>query len=99
MALYDFTKIELLDIEGNPASLGEGQEPVHKSIARTIYNLCFSDITLAPKAREIFAGNPVELDKVEIQTVLDVVNHSKSPLLAFVRQAVSEYIESVKGKS
>ncbi|MCP3684662.1 MAG: hypothetical protein GY861_18500 [bacterium] len=87
---YNFTKVDLVDLEGKKHP---GQEGFHKELANLVYSSA-KDLSLVETARTIFAGKEVELDKVEIAEIKKLIE--ESPLLAFAKKALIDYIESVK---
>lgn len=87
---YDFTKIKIKDIGGK-----EIKSTVHETLANYIYQLA-KDLDLVEMAREIFAGKEVELDKTEVEKIVEMVKSDQAPIAAFAKKAIIDYIDSVK---
>lgn len=89
---YDFKKVVLKDIEGKDIKVPD----LYKEVAKVIHALCHKDLDLVEKAREIYQGKEVELDKVEIESIKEVLLGEQSFNDASVKKAIKDYIESVK---
>lgn len=88
---YNFSEIKLFDIEGNEVN----DAYFHKIIGNNIY-LQAKDLDLVEKARSIFKGEEIELDKVEIAEVKELICGEKSNILAFAKKAFQDYVDSKK---
>ena len=88
---YNFSEIILKDIEGKAIA----DHQVHKHLANGLY-VAVQDLDLVTKAIEINAGKETELDKTEVQKIIEFINGEKCGLVAFVKKAILDYIESVK---
>lgn len=91
---YNFSKVKVTDIEGKEVK----ETDIHKVIGNALYGVT-KDLGLVDKARKIYKGEDVELDKVEIEEVkrvIDAGNNGQPVITSFARKAVNDYIESLK---
>ena len=88
MALVDFSKVEVKDLNGKP--IKEAQ--LHKLIAQGIYTLT-KELDLVQKAFDINAGKPVELNAKEIEEVKRLINDDRLGIAAFARAALLDILD------
>ena len=84
---YNFSKIELLDIEGNKV---EGHD-IHKHLANGLY-VGATDLDLVEKAMGINKGEEIELDKVEVEKIKEFINSDKCTLVAFAKKTILDFL-------
>jgi len=88
---YDFSKIKLQNIMGQPIANAE----VHKTVGNLIYRAT-KDLGMVETAMAIYAGGEVELDKTEVAEIERLIDDPSSSVAAFARKAVHDYIDKVK---
>lgn len=90
---YNFSKIKILDIEGN--EIPKSKE-IFKTIANIIYTQSHEDLGLVEVAKEIYKGKEVEIDKIEIETIKKIIKWQISFTDAFIKKQVIDFIEQQK---
>lgn len=92
MAKYDFTKVVATDLDGKKLK----DVSISKHISNILYHKA-KDLDMVDIAMAIHKGEEVELDKSEIQGVMDLLmDVDRSGLATFVRKAIKDYVDSVK---
>ena len=84
---YDFTKIELKDINGE-----ELKAKFHKTIANVVYRFALS-VDLVEIAMAINKGKVVELTDSQIKEIADVVKNPQNGIATFARKAFTDFIK------
>ncbi|MBU2061163.1 MAG: hypothetical protein KKH44_04850 [Bacteroidetes bacterium] len=87
----DFSKVELVDLEGKPLANAN----IHKTLANALYAHT-KDLDLVEKARAINKGGALELDKTEIDEIKRVINDPQTGFMAFAKDALIKFIDSIK---
>ncbi len=91
---YDFSKISVTDVDGN-AHKKTALKPIHQIAATKIYNE-IRDVGLVEPAIAMNKGESVEFDKGEAKAVRKLLCGEQSTLFAFIRKAISDYMDSVE---
>jgi len=89
----DFTKIKLLDVNGEEAK-PDGL-PFHKVIAEKIFYYV-SNLDLVEVARQINKGEVVELSKTDLKQIRACVLSEKAGLFAFAQEAFTNFLDNLK---
>lgn len=87
---YNFSNLQLKDIDGVEIQ----NHNAHKALANGLY-INIEDLDIVTKAIEINKNNEVELDKIEIEKIKGFIKSDKCTLVAFVKKAFLDYIDSV----
>lgn len=92
---YNFKKLIVKDIEGKELPISK---ELYKTIAKLLYNQCHKNLEVVEIARDIYKGKEVEIDKVQIEEVKNILLGPQSFQSAAVKKYVKDYIESVQVK-
>lgn len=87
---YDFKKVRPVDHDGNPLNFG----PIHKAIGNAILRTTLTNEILDLSAK-IHEGRPVDLTPDEIKSITRIIMNKRTGVIAVVRKALKEYIDSV----
>jgi len=90
---YEFSKMQLKDIEGKVVPTQE----LYKTVANALW-LGAKNLDLVDIAMKINKGEPVELSKTEVVEIERVVKNPKSGIFAFAQHQILQFIEGVKAK-
>lgn len=91
MAKYNFSKVKVLDIEGNPVK-EEPKKKLHQLLGNTIY-LYTKDLALIEVGKKIYHGEEVEIEKAEMEEIKRMIMDERYGFHAFTRKTLLDYIE------
>ena len=91
---FSFHNVGLCDIEGKPLA----DQKTYQKLGQAIYSFT-KNLDLVDKAKVIYRGEDVELEKVEVDEVVSVINNPQIGFASFTKKAYLDYIADVRKKA